>query len=388
MLRSEGCAKPSINSDENMKVCLAIEKFDPGTGGAERYCWDLAHFLADRGHEVAVICMKASGNDNPGMSIHKIRVIKFPQALRHLSFAVMHFLKARKMKGWVHYGVGNTFYMDIYQPHGGLHDAWFERDSLRYPENMRPLIRIIKRLSLKDAVQRAFEWWTLKEERPAVLAISKMVENDIRAFCGSNPPEIHLIPNGIDIRKYSPEKIERRSEIRKSYGLGENDFVLLFVANNFILKGFRILLEALEKINQTNIRLLVVGEPDAGSMELAGKFGSMIVFAGKRAGLDYIYPACDCLAHPTYYDACSLVVLESLASGTPVITTSANGAAMFIESGKNGYVIPPADVKALEEAIGNMISGEMPRVKNTSFDDSCTVFEKIEKVVAEKGKQK
>jgi UDP-glucose:(heptosyl)LPS alpha-1,3-glucosyltransferase len=371
-----------------MKVCFAIEKFDPKTGGAERYCWDLAHFLADRGHEVAVICMKSSGTDCPGIAIHKVRVIKFPQSLRHLSFALVHFFKARKMKGWVHYGVGNTFHMDIYQPHGGLHAAWSERDIIRYPENMRSLIRIIKRLSFKDAFQRAFEWWTLKVERPVVLAISRMVENDIREFCGKNPPEIFLIPNGIDTRKYSPAKIEGRSEIRKSYGLGENDFVFLFVANNFILKGFRILLEALKKIKKTNVRLLVVGEPDAGSMSLAGKFGRMIVFAGKSAGLDYIYPACDCLAHPTYYDACSLVVLESLASGTPVITTSANGASMFIESGKNGYIIPAADVDALEHAIDKMISGEMPHVENTSFDDSYTVFEKIEKVIAEKGKRK
>ena len=167
------------------------------------------------------------------------------------------------------------------------------RDIFRYPDNMRLVIRIIKRLSFKDAVQRGFEWWTLKVTRPAVLAISKMVENDIRDFCGKNPPEIFLIPNGIDIKKYSPEKIKRRSEIRKSYGLDENDFVFLFVANNFILKGFRILLEALEKIKKTGVRLLVVGEPDSKSMALAEKFGSMIVFAGKSAGLDYIYPACD-----------------------------------------------------------------------------------------------
>jgi UDP-glucose:(heptosyl)LPS alpha-1,3-glucosyltransferase len=367
-----------------LKIAIVIEKFDPKTGGAERYCWDLAHFFADKGHEVAIICMKSSNTDNTGIAIHKIGVIKFPQSLRHLSFSVSHFLKARKMKDWIHYGVGNTFYMDVYQPHGGLHAAWFERDSLRYPENMRPLLRIIKRLSFKDAVQRWFEWWTLKVKRPAVLAISKMVENDIREFCGKNPPEIFLIPNGIDIKKYSPEKIRRRNEIRKSYGLDEKDFVFLFVANNFILKGFRILLDALEKINKTGVKLLVVGEPDDKSMALAGKLNQRIVFAGKSAELDYIYPACDCLVHPTYYDACSLVVLESLASGTPVITTSVNGAAMFVESGKNGYVIPPADVNALVQAISKMISGGTLHVGNASFDDSGAVFEKIERVIISK----
>jgi UDP-glucose:(heptosyl)LPS alpha-1,3-glucosyltransferase len=368
-----------------MKVCIAIEKFDPKTGGAERYCWDLAHFLAEKGHVVAIICIKASSAENPGIAIYKIRAVKFPQALRHISFAVSHYFKAKKLKDWVHYGVGNTFYMNIYQPHGGLHAAWFERDSRRYPENKRPIIKLIKRLSPKDAVQRGLEWWTLNNTRPVILAISKMVENDIRAFCGKYPPEIFLIPNGIDTGKYTSKKASRRREIRESYGLKDSDFIFLFVANNFILKGFRVLIEALGKMKEKGVRLLVVGEPDGISRKLADRFGEMIVFAGKSADLDYIYPACDCLVHPTYYDACSLVVLEALASGTPVITTSANGAAMFIENGKNGYVIPSADANALLKSMEKMTSGETLHLEGASFDDSRTVFEKVEKVIIAKG---
>ena len=366
-----------------MKIAIAIEKFDQKTGGAERYCWDLAHFLAEKGHEVAVISMKASNPENPGITIHKIRVIKFPQALRHLSFAVNHFLKARKMKDWIHYGVGNTFYMDVYQPHGGLHAAWFIKDSLRYPENKRPIIRLIKRVSFKDAVQRYLEWWTLRITKPLIIAIAKMVENDIRAFCGKDSPKIFLIPNGIDTQKYTSAKVSRRSEIRKSYGLNENDFVFLFVANNFILKGFRVLVEALEKIKMSGVRLLVVGESDSKSRALAEKSGEMIIFAGKSAELDYIYPACDCLVHPTYYDACSLVVLEALASGTPVITTSANGAAMFVENGINGSIIPPADSSTLADAMKNIIENPINHIPVVSFDNSRVVFGKIEKAIEE-----
>ncbi len=368
-----------------MKISFAIEKFDPKTGGAERYCWDLAHFLAEKGHDVSVICIKASAPENKGIAIHEIRAVKFPQALRHLSFAFSHYLKARKMKDRVHYGVGNTFYMNVYQPHGGLHAAWFEKESQRYTENWRPIIKLIKRLSLKDIVQRGLEWWTLKRTRPVVLAISKMVENDIRAYCGKYQPEIYLIPNGIDTGKYSSSKASRRSSIREFYGLKESDFVFLFVANNFILKGFRVLTEAFGKIIKTGARLLVAGEPDSMSRKLADMFGDTIFFAGKSTDLDYIYPACDCLVHPTFYDACSLVVLEALASGIPVITTSANGAAMFVANGKNGYVIPAADVNALSTAMEKVISGEVPHVEKASFDDSRAVFEKIEKVVIAKG---
>jgi len=46
---------------------------------------------------------------------------------------------------------------------------------------------------------------------------------------------------------------------------------------------------------------------------------------------------------PTYYDACSLVVIEAMASGIPSITTIFNGASGIIADGKNGYIIshPP-----------------------------------------------
>ena len=42
---------------------------------------------------------------------------------------------------------------------------------------------------------------------------------------------------------------------------------------------------------------------------------------------------------PTYYDPCSLVVLEALACGLPVITTAQNGASELLTDGVDGYVL-------------------------------------------------
>ncbi|MEA2101854.1 MAG: glycosyltransferase family 4 protein, partial [Thermodesulfobacteriota bacterium] len=168
-----------------MKICIAIEKFDPAVGGAERYCWDLAHFFAQRGHRVDVICMRSASDENikvneensqlktpgaPGpVYVHLLHPMPFPQGLRHLSFALLHYLKAKKMQGYCHFCVGNTFFMDIYQPHGGLHRAWFLRETMRYPASIRPFTRFIKRLTLKDMVQRGMEWWIFRVTRPEVI---------------------------------------------------------------------------------------------------------------------------------------------------------------------------------------------------------------------------
>jgi len=56
--------------------------------------------------------------------------------------------------------------------------------------------------------------------------------------------------------------------------------------------------------------------------------------------------------HPTFYDSCSLVVTEALASGLPVITTVYDGASGIIEDGKDGFVMKdPNNHRALAEKI-------------------------------------
>ena len=359
-----------------MKVCIAIEKFDPNVGGAERYCWDLAHYLAGKGHAVAVICMQAGGHRHPTITVRCLRPLRFPQGLRHLSFALLHRRVARGMPDHIHFCVGNTFFMDIYQPHGGVHKAWFERDSLRIAPRLRPLLRLLKRLSLKDMVQRSLEWWTFRVTRPRVIAISEMVARDIRDLFGYPSERIRLIPNGIDQVRFSPDKRNKRREVRERFGLNDRDFVFVFVANNLSLKGYNVLVEACRRIEPRRFKVLVIGPASKKDKAQAKSLDGTLVFGGKAADLEYIYPACDCLVHPSFYDACSLVVLEALASGIPVITTFANGAAMFVGAG--GRVIPPADPEALAQAMREVCSGKVVLTQAPAFKDQDAVFAEVE----------
>ena len=367
-----------------MKVCIAIEKFDPAVGGAERYCWDLAHYLEDKGHSVAVICMQACDFLNSAITVRRIRPLRFPQGLRHLSFALLHRRVARGMPDYIHFCVGNTFFMDIYQPHGGVHKAWFERDSLRTAPSLRPWLTLIKRLGLKDMVQRGLEWWTFRVTRPRVIAISQMVANDIRNLFGYPSERIRLIPNGIDQVKFSPDKQVKRREVRSRFGLNDGDFVFVFVANNLALKGYGVLLEACLRIEPRNFKVLVIGPAARKDQAKAQPLGGTIVFGGRAADLEYIYPACDCLVHPSYYDACSLVVLEALASGIPVITTTANGAGMFVGAG--GRVIPPADPAALAQAMREVCAGKVVFNQAPVFKNQDAVFAEVEAFMLPGGK--
>src|SRR5579884_2313241 len=68
------------------------------------------------------------------------------------------------------------------------------------------------------------------------------------------------------------------------------------------------------------------------------------------------YFAADFLVHPTFYDPCSLVVLEALACGLPVITTRYNGASELLHPLQEGFVIDdPHDHARLALCLGEML---------------------------------
>lgn len=89
----------------------------------------------------------------------------------------------------------------------------------------------------------------------------------------------------------------------------------------------------------------------------ARQFGSDI-HVGMVPDTAAFYAAADIAVQPSFYDACSLATLESLASGLPVITTRANGAAELITPGTDGIVLDePGDVTALASAL-RMLAGD------------------------------
>ena len=68
------------------------------------------------------------------------------------------------------------------------------------------------------------------------------------------------------------------------------------------------------------------------------------------------YFASDFLIHPTFYDPCSLVVLEALTCGLPVITTRCNGASELLQPPREGYVVEdPHDHERLAWCMGQLL---------------------------------
>ncbi|PQP34189.1 hypothetical protein C6A37_09070, partial [Desulfobacteraceae bacterium SEEP-SAG9] len=84
-----------------------------------------------------------------------------------------------------------------------------------------------------------------------------------------------------------------------------------------------------------------------------------IIFTGQSRSIKEFYGNADVFVLPTYYDACSLVVIEAMASGLPSITTVYNGAAGIITNGEDGYIIShPPEPMELEDRMRSLMAPE------------------------------
>src|SRR5207247_4433083 len=122
------------------------------------------------------------------------------------------------------------------------------------------------------------------------------------------------------------------------------------------------LLHATRLVDRERFRLLVVGSPRlAGYRRLARRLGieKQVQFLGQRADVHHCYFAADFLVDPTFYDPCSLVVLEALACGLPVVTSRYNGASELLKPPQDGYVIDdPHDHVQLAAAMEQLLDPE------------------------------
>lgn len=170
------------------------------------------------------------------------------------------------------------------------------------------------------------------------------------SFFRVNAAEINVVYNGVDTSRYNRNlRHDHKGPLRRQLGIREDEVIFLFVSYDLKKKGIEMIVEAVSQLKQmgnTNFKVMVVGglPYKAVSRQIkALNIEDKILFTGPVRSTEAYYANSDVFVLPTYYDACSLVVIEAMASGLPPITTTSNGASGIITDGKDGYIIshPP-----------------------------------------------
>lgn len=157
---------------------------------------------------------------------------------------------------------------------------------------------------------------------------------------GFNVKRLIKMPYGVDFNKFDIKK-ERT----------DDKFRVIFVGSIQLRKGIQYLLKAWEELNLKNAELLIVGNvwPDGSKIFDGHKKNKTIQLKGFDPNLKELYQKSDVFVFPSLEEGSALVNYEAMASGLPVITTFNSGS--IARNGKDGFIVPIRDVKALKEKI-------------------------------------
>ncbi|MFL5340455.1 MAG: glycosyltransferase family 4 protein [Gemmataceae bacterium] len=349
-----------------MNIALCFENVNPARGGCETYIADLMRRLVADGHTVHLYGCRCETAALPAaMTFHRLSVPRGPRFLRPWRFAAACERALAANRHDVSVGFDKTWGQDVLYPQGGLHAASADHNIRKHAS---PLVRGLARLAKRcDLAARSFARLERKqyfENRPTIIVNSEMVAGHFRHYHGVPAERLHVIRSAIDPNRFhSADRLRVRAEWRERWRLRPEEPAGLFVAMNYRLKGLEPLLHAVALVpHDRPFRLVVVGHSKTARYErLARRLGvaDRVVFHGFCAETRNAYFAGDFLVHPTFYDPCSLVALEALACGLPVITSRYNGASELLNPPYDGLVIDdPHDHRQLADCLVRMCDAE------------------------------
>ena len=150
---------------------------------------------------------------------------------------------------------------------------------------------------------------------------------------------IHLLPLAADLDQF--QFAERRSD---------GPLKVLFVGGIGQRKGIKYLLHAMQQLNSSQIQLSLLGPLPADETPLKA-YSKWFLYLGRsdQAGVVRQMQQADVLVLPSVFEGFGLVIIEAMATGLPVITSTHSCGPEVIREGIDGFVLKPDDVAGLEE---------------------------------------
>jgi starch synthase len=172
-----------------------------------------------------------------------------------------------------------------------------------------------------------------------IFVASSVTQNSL-LDAGIKPEKISVIPYGAPIDYFHPKPKT------------DNIFRALFVGRVGAHKGVHYLLQAWQELRLPNAELMLVGVNDFPEGWLKQYTNAVrYVPSVPHASLNEYYSAANVLVFPSLLEGFGMVLLEAMACGTPVITTSNVGAKDAIAEGVEGFLVPIRDTEVLKEKL-------------------------------------
>jgi len=182
-----------------------------------------------------------------------------------------------------------------------------------------------------------------------IIAVSQFTKDEIERYYQIPTEKVAVIPNGVDFELFNKNIAQNKlGEIKKKYNLPEK--FLLYIGTLQPRKNIPVLIEAMKSLN---IPLIIAGNRKAHNFdqkidEAIEKFdfAGKIIFPGwiDEEDKPALYKLADCFVFPSLYEGFGIPIVEAMAAGTPVVSSSSS---CLPEIGGDGALF--ADPKKPEE---------------------------------------
>lgn len=376
-----------------MKICIMSREYPPetGWGGIGAYSYQLSHELARLGHEVHVVCVakEAITGKDPEMvldgQVHVHRVV-WGEKLRLANLL-------NKTQPNTHYLLRSAFPM--WKKFLELHKA-HQFDAVEAPDHLAEgffiaitrIAPLVVRLHTPFSKLVAEGYHNIKTDFDTYIVSTieriAMSEADILSSPSVNLAEyvaadtgvpieqIQIVRNPVNTKKFSPDG--KKANLSLPAGCK----IVYFAGRLEGRKGIKYLIQTVPEVVKAvpEARFVVVGADTNTEINNTSVLESLKSSLAQNNVLDKVqfvshvplsempeyYRMADVCVVPSLYDNAPYTVLEALASGKPVIGSTAGGTPEYIKPNVTGLHVPKADAEALAEAIIEILKDDSKRL--------------------------
>jgi D-inositol-3-phosphate glycosyltransferase len=226
----------------------------------------------------------------------------------------------------------------------------------------------------RESKERIRTEQTLVKEADQIIATSETDAQYIHYLYDGDPEKIAVLIPGVDLELFKPTD---KTEAKKSIGANIDEKMILFVGRIEPLKGVDVLLYALKILLGAHPRMkvcvwIVGGDISQDAKEWPKELKKLsdireelgihtaVNFVGRKAQKDLpvYYNAADLMVMPSYYESFGITAVESMACGTPVITTDVTGVSKLIDKEHANLITSANNPIGLAQRITTLLCDE------------------------------
>ena len=210
------------------------------------------------------------------------------------------------------------------------------------------------------AFQRVEKTLAIRTDR--LIAVSPQVRDELVAYGVARYDKFEVIRLGLDLAHRAIAPPGSREIQRDAIGIDPDSFLVGWFGRMTEIKRVDQLLRAFARVRAQapNVQLALAGDgPLRLELEtLARNLGvdDATHFLGMRKDVAELYAACDAVALTSANEGTPVSLIESLASGTPVVSTNVGGVPDVVRDGETGLLVPPGDIDAIAEGLVRLAS--------------------------------